>query len=82
MNEYLKFEHLRPTCPATPLFVDLFSGIGGASQGASDAGFATHLAVDSCPRAMETYPAASNAVRARARQTVRRAAGSCASVAF
>ena len=81
MNEYLKFEHLRPTCPATPPFVDLFSGIGGAPQGDSTRASQPTLRW-TLARAMETYPAASNAVRARARQTVRRAAGSCASVAF
>jgi len=36
-------------------FVDLFCGIGGASQGASDAGHEVVLAVDSCPEALGVH---------------------------
>lgn len=38
-------------------FVDLFCGIGGASQGASEAGHKVVLAVDSCPKALKVHEA-------------------------
>ena len=38
-----------------PMFVDLFCGIGGASQGAIDAGYRVCLAVDSCAEALSIH---------------------------
>lgn len=38
-----------------PQFVDMFCGIGGASQGAFDAGYRVVLAVDSCAKALKVH---------------------------
>ena len=38
-----------------PKFVDLFCGIGGASQGAIEAGYDVTVAVDSCARALDVH---------------------------
>ena len=40
---------------STPMFVDLFCGIGGASQGAIDAGYKVCIAVDSCAEALKVH---------------------------
>lgn len=41
--------------PNRPQFVDLFCGIGGASQGAVEAGYDVCLAVDSCKDALKIH---------------------------
>ena len=45
----------RPDSGERPKFVDLFCGIGGASQGALDAGYEVCLAVDACADALEVH---------------------------
>ena len=47
----------RPRNEERPKFVDFFCGIGGASQGALDAGYDVCLAVDSCAKALEVHKA-------------------------
>lgn len=62
MRQSSLFSFLTPTSSvdnseSRHLFVDLFCGIGGASQGAFDAGYAVVLAVDSCAAHLAVHKA-------------------------